>query len=90
MSTVIRIAFAARWRRPVHVEGADLLGRAIKGPGDALRHMQEHFRHKSGPLYWSAFNLCHSAIRGEVRTEQARPHFVAACAEDDARDHLHH
>jgi hypothetical protein len=52
--------------------------------------MQEHFRHKSGPLYWSAFNLCHSAIRGEVRTEQARPHFVAACAEDDARDHLHH
>ncbi len=90
MNTVIRIAFTARWRSPVHVGGADLLDRAIMGPSEALRYMHEHFHHKSGPLYWSAFNLCHSAIRGEVRTEQARPHFVAACAEEDARHHLHY
>ena len=86
MASVIRILFSSRWRRSVYVGTDDLLSQQIRGPADAIRHMRDNFRCKSGPIYWHAFELCHAAVRGELQTEFARAPFVAACAEDDAVD----
>lgn len=82
MNSVIKIAFSSKWKTPVPVITAELLDKNVCGPAEAVRYMRDHFRRKSGPLYWRAFELCHSAIRGEVRPEMVRAHFLAACVED--------
>ncbi|TCQ95062.1 uncharacterized protein DUF982 [Neorhizobium sp. JUb45] len=78
------IDFAARWQTPVCVGDGPLLTKTIWGPADALRHMKT-IGHRSGPIYWRALHLCQHAVTNGVHPEICRPHFIAACAENDAR-----
>lgn len=81
---IIAIEFTARWQSPVYVGDGPLLTKAISGPADALRHMKS-LTHRSGPIYWRAVDLCQHALTNGVHPEISRPHFIAACADADAR-----
>lgn len=81
---VITVAFSMRWRSPVHVGEGGRLSDTITGPADALRHLKA-LRYRSGPKYRRAVDLCQHALLNGLDPEMARPHFVAACADDDER-----
>lgn len=81
---VIAIKFTARWQSPVYVGDGPLLTKTISGPGDALRHLKI-IRHRSGPIYWRAVDLCQHALTNGIPTEMCRSTFIAACADADAR-----
>ena len=82
--SVIAVKFSARWQSPVYIGEGALLSGTVTGPGDALRHMKT-FRHKSAPNYRRALDLCHLALTNGVHPEICRSHFIAACADEDAR-----
>jgi hypothetical protein len=81
---VIAIDFTVRWQTPVYVGDGPQLTKTILGPADALRHMKT-IDHRCGPIYWRAFDLCQHAVTNGVHPELCRPHFIAACADSDAR-----
>lgn len=80
---ITAINFTARWP-PVFVGDGPLLTKAILGPSDALRHMKT-LSHQSDPAYWRAMDLCQHALTNGAHLEASRSHFIAACADADAR-----
>ncbi|MGI2034006.1 DUF982 domain-containing protein [Rhizobium panacihumi] len=81
---LVAVDFTVRWKSPVYVGDGPLLTKTISGPADALRHMK-NLTHRSGPIYWRAFDLCQHALTNGVHPEISRSHFIAACADADAR-----
>lgn len=86
MSEIIPVAFAARWRMPVCFVQKRKVKR-ISGPADAIRHMRDCFKDKSGPSYTRAVDICFAALRREADPDMARVFFLAAC-EDQAEKAL--
>jgi hypothetical protein len=79
LNTVISVGFSLQWDFAVHVQhGLD--AKAITGPGEALRFLQQDFAIKSGHEYWAAVAACSGALRYRCHLEIARTCFVVAYA----------
>jgi hypothetical protein len=81
---VVVVEFTARWQTPVYVGDGPRLTKPMCGPADAFRYMKT-IDHRSGPIFWRVVDLCQHAIINGPHPEICRPHFIAACADDDAR-----
>lgn len=79
MSTVISVGFSLQWDFAVQVQDG-LDDKAIAGPGDALRFLQQDFAIRSGQEYWTAVAACSGALRYRCHLEIARTCFVVAYA----------
>jgi Protein of unknown function (DUF982) len=77
VNSVIPVGFRLEWEFAVHVGyGPDT--KAIAGPRQALRYLQEDFGIRSGQPYWTAVADCNSALRYRCEVEIARTSFIVA------------
>jgi hypothetical protein len=81
LDSVIDVKFRTTWESPVYVLGDDQRERAVEGPLEALRFLQDDVAHQTGHNYCSAVLLCMAAIKGPRHVERAREAFVAAYVE---------
>ena len=77
--SVIDIGFSLVWTNPVYINQGGLCDRAITGPRDALRYLQQDIDKRSGQLYWNAISSCGAALRYRFDLELSRRDFMAAC-----------
>ncbi len=83
MGAVINVGFSLIWETPVLIHRDGFCTRAINGPREALRYLQNEFERHSGQRYWNAVYSCQTALRYRSAPEIARESFISAC--DNAR-----
>lgn len=79
MGSVIKVSFSMEWQLPVFVERDGLEDKAIYGPAEALKFLQEKFEHRSGGLYRLAVESCRAALTHKQDPDKSRAYFFAAC-----------
>ncbi|WP_408004489.1 DUF982 domain-containing protein [Pseudorhizobium endolithicum] len=77
LSEILLVNFGARWNEPVHIVEKRKV-ESINGPADAIRHMRDKFRDKTGPAYSRAVNICYAALRREADPDISRVFFLTA------------
>ncbi len=80
MGTVIPVGFGLAWEFVVFVRNG-LADKAIGGPREALKYLQDDFVIRSGHQYWNAIAACNGALRYRCELEISRTCFVVAYAE---------
>ncbi|WP_449081995.1 DUF982 domain-containing protein [Rhizobium sp. A37_96] len=79
MGSVINVGFSLMWETPVLIHKGDFCVKAIDGPREALRYLQQDFGQHSGQFYWNAVYSCKTALRYRSAPETARRYFIIAC-----------
>ncbi|MBW9090868.1 DUF982 domain-containing protein [Rhizobium wenxiniae] len=80
MNSVIPVGFGLEWEFAVFVQNG-LFDKAITGPRDALKYLQEDIKFQTGRPYRSAVADCMMALRFRCDAEIARSSFIAAYAD---------
>lgn len=84
VNSVIPVGFGLEWEFAVFVQDG-LMDKAIMGPKDALKYLQDDIHFQTGRPYRSAVADCISALRYRCDAEIARNSFLAAYADYMAR-----
>jgi hypothetical protein len=80
LNSVIPVGFGLEWEFAVFVQNG-LSDKAIIGPRDALKYLEEDIQFQTGRPYRSAVADCMKALQFRCDAEIARNSFVAAYAD---------